>query len=79
MRAQLRATVNSSGREVANSQILNRLQFAWPQPEEQVRILDQVEALDEKRKAEVAHLDNLIKQKHGLMHDLLTGRVRIKA
>lgn len=77
LRAQIRATVNSSGREVANSQILNRLLFAWPQPEEQARILDRVKALDDKRKAEVAHLDNLIKQKQGLMHDLLTGRVRV--
>lgn len=77
VRAQIRATVNAGGRDVANSQILNRLLFAWPQPEEQTRILDRVEALDGKRQAETSHLDNLIKQKPGLMHDLLTGRVRV--
>lgn len=78
VRAQIRATVNSSGREVANSQILNRLLFVWPQPKEQARILNRVEALDAKQKTEVAHMDNLIKQKNGLIHDLLTGRVRVK-
>jgi type I restriction enzyme S subunit len=77
VRAQIRATVNSSGREVANSQMLNRLLFVWPQPEEQARILNRVEALDAKRKTETAHLDNLIKQKQGLMNNLLTGRVRV--
>ena len=78
VRAQIRATVNAGGRDVANSQILNRLLFAWPQPDEQVWILDRVEALDSKRQTETTHLDNLIKQKHGLMHDLLTGRVRVQ-
>lgn len=75
VRAQIRATVNSGGREVANSQILNRLLFAWPQPDEQSWILDRVEAHDDKRKTESTYLDKLIKQKSGLMHDLLTGRL----
>lgn len=77
VKTQIRATVNSGGRDVANSQIVNRLLFAWPQPEEQTRIIDRVEALDSKRQAETSHLVKLIKQKHGLMHDLLTGRVRV--
>jgi type I restriction enzyme S subunit len=76
VRAQIRSTVNSSGREVANSNVLNRLRFAWPQIEEQARILYRAEAFDDKRVAEVAHQNNLTKQKWGLMHDLLTGRVR---
>ena len=79
VRAQIRATVNAGGRDVANSQILNRLLFAWPQPDEQTRILDRVEALDGKRQAETSYLNNLIKLKHGLMHDLLTGRVQVNS
>ncbi|MFZ3042508.1 MAG: hypothetical protein WA108_12110, partial [Thiobacillus sp.] len=78
VRAQIRATVNAGGRDVANSQILNRLLFAWPQPDEQTRILDRVEALDGKRQAEMSYLDSLIKQKNGLMYDLLTGSVRVQ-
>lgn len=77
VRAQIRATINAGGRDVVNSQILNRLLFAWPHPDEQTRILDRVEALDGKRQAETTHLGNLIKQKNGLMQDLLTGKVRV--
>jgi type I restriction enzyme S subunit len=77
VRAQIRAKVNSGGREVANSQILNRLLFGWPQIEEQVRILDAVGAMEGKRKAELSYLVELTKQKIGLMQDLLTGRVRV--
>lgn len=77
VKAQIRATVNSGGREVANSQILNRLLFAWPQPKEQVEILERVWVLEENRKAETEKLYNLLKQKNGLMHDLLTGRARV--
>jgi hypothetical protein len=40
--------------------------------------MDRVYCLDAKRQGERAYLSNLIKQKHGLMHDLLTGRVRVK-
>jgi len=34
-------------------------------------------ALDRKRHAETAHLRNLINRKHGLIHDLLTDRLRV--
>jgi len=78
LRAQIRATVNSGGRDVANSAILNRLRFVQPSLDEQDRIADRVRALDSKGKAEMAHRDILIKQKLGLMHDLPTGRVRVK-
>jgi len=63
---------------IPDSAILNRLRFVQPSLDEQDRIADRVRALDSKRKAEMAHRDILIKQKHGLMRDLLTGRVRVK-
>jgi len=63
---------------IPDSAILNRLRFVQPSLDEQDRIADRIRALDSKRKAEMAHRDILIKQKHGLMHDLLTGRVRVK-
>lgn len=78
IRTQIRRTVNSSGRDVANSQILNRILFAWPRPEEQDRVLLRVQALDE-----LIDVQRLIVTKHqstrlGLMHELLTGRVRVR-
>lgn len=77
IRAQIRATVNSGGRDVANSETLNRLLFAWPQPEEQLRMLQRIEALESTRQSEIENQKNLEKCKLGLMHDLLTGRVRV--
>lgn len=77
VKAQIRKNVNAGGREVANGQMLNRLLFAWPEPEEQDRILERIRSLASKQKIENAHLDNLINQKYGLMHDLLTGSVQV--
>ena len=77
VRAQIRATVNSGGRDVANSQILNRLIFAWPQPSEQRIILNVVKAFDAKIQTEKQCLHKLMKQKSGLMRDILTGRVSV--
>jgi len=48
-----------------------------PKPEEQNRIAERFDAHDELIQSEQTKLTKLRQQKHGLMHDLLTGRVRV--
>lgn len=78
VKAQIRVKVNSGGRDVANGQILNQLQFAWPRHEEQHVVLKRISALDAYRRNVIDQQTKLLKLKHGLMQDLLTGRVRVK-
>jgi type I restriction enzyme S subunit len=77
VRRQLRTTVNSAGRDVANSSVLLDLRFPWPSPGEQDQILRKVLAQSESVAAEDMELAKLIDLKNGLMDDLLTGRVRV--
>lgn len=78
VRTQIRRTVNSGGRDVANGQVLNRLLFPWPQIEEQIRIMERSRVLDSTIAAESERTMKLRNEKQGLMHDLLSGRVRVK-
>ena len=78
VKAQIRAKVNSGGRDVANGQILNQLQFAWPRRDEQEIALNRIRALDTNRRSLTDRRTKLLKLRHGLMQDLLTGRVRVK-
>jgi type I restriction enzyme S subunit len=77
-REQIRRAVNAGGREVANTAILSSLRFAWPPFEEQQRIVEAADAVSARIRAEEAYLAKLKLQKQGLMHDLLTGKVRVK-
>ena len=78
LRQQIRTKVNSGGREVANSAILDKLLFAWPDSTEQDRILEYSRAIDDYLTTGRAARDKLLLRKCGLMRDLLTGRVRVK-
>jgi restriction endonuclease S subunit len=49
-----------------------------PNHEEQRRIVERAESLDVSLTLENRHLGKFRQQKHGLMHDLLTGGVRVK-
>ncbi|HRD97904.1 MAG TPA: restriction endonuclease subunit S, partial [Rubrivivax sp.] len=77
VRGQLRTTVNSAGRDVANSAVLKGLSFPWPSPREQDEILRRVHAIGQLLIQEQAQLKKLLDGKSGLMDDLLTGRVRV--
>lgn len=77
IKRQIRAKVNSGGRDVANSEILNQLLFAWPSYPEQQLIVERAAAVDDRLRSEVNKQRKLEKEKAGLMHDLLTGKVRI--
>ncbi|MDO0945597.1 restriction endonuclease subunit S [Chromohalobacter israelensis] len=74
---QIRRNVNSAGRDVANSAILNQLLFFWPSKEEQDRLVKRISLLEERISNEKDSLEKLKKQKTGLMDDLLTGRMRV--
>jgi type I restriction enzyme S subunit len=53
------------------------LQLATPQIEEQEEIARQLEAHDSAIRAETDSKHKLVVLKRGLMHDLLTGKVRV--
>ena len=46
--------------------------------DEQLRIAERLGVLQARLDSDLAHASKLRQQKHGLMHDLLTGRVRMK-
>jgi len=77
IKIQIRCKVNAGGREVANSDILNRLIFIWPKFEEQEAIVERGNAVDAKLRKEQNKMSKLLNQKSGLMHDLLTGKVPV--
>ena len=77
VKAQIRVQVNSGGRDVANSNVLSRLIFPWPDPEEQDRIVDRLSRVNEVLLSERQKLEKQCVLKLGLMHDLLTGRVAL--
>ena len=77
VRAQIRQTVNASGREVANQQVLEAFRFHWPSVEEKQRIVMTVAQQSEQVVCKEACLAKLRRAKVGLMHDLLTGNVRV--
>lgn len=78
VKAQIRASVNSGGRDVANSEVLDRLRFAFPQPNEQDRIIGRASQLANRLNAEMRRVTKLQTEKLGLMQDLLTGKVAVK-
>ncbi len=60
-----------------NSTQLNRFPVALPSRSEQERIETRVGALNGRIESLEQEVANLRQQKLGLMHDLLTGRVRV--
>jgi type I restriction enzyme, S subunit len=79
IRRQIRRYVNSAGRDVANAQIMNLLQFPWPSLEEQKAIVARITVAKDEVVAQQAEVAKLRILKQGLMADLLTGRVRTPA
>ena len=77
IRQQILSSVNAGGRDVANTEILNRLQFLWPPLTEQARIMDRLEALGNHIDCTAKELSKLCQVKTALMQDLLTGKVSV--
>ena len=72
LRSQLRRTVNSSGREVANAKIMNALRFLSPPMAEQDRVCELARRQQQLIRAEATLLQTLRRQRKALLRDLLT-------
>jgi type I restriction enzyme S subunit len=68
----------SSGLNTINRTILNAIPVPVPDKEEQRRIIAVINTQKTRICTEEAYRDKLKLQKQGLMHDLLTGKVRIR-
>jgi type I restriction enzyme S subunit len=77
IKAQIRALVNSGGRDLANSEVLNQLRFPMPALSEQDRVIAYVGKVDARLESEQLRLKKFQLQKSGLMQDLLTGKVPV--
>ena len=67
-----------SGFPKINREELSEYQLALPTYKEQQRIAEILDTYDTRIRTEEAYRDKLKLQKQGLMHDLLTGKVRVK-
>ena len=67
-----------SNREGLNYQQLRAFFVPWPAQQERVAVAHLLDAHDARIRAEEAYRDKLKQIKKGLMHDLLTGRVRVR-
>lgn len=76
-RRHVRATANLSNQASINQTGLNSLAIAVPEREEQSRILLAIVAHEDRQEHEQALLRKLCAIRSGLMHDLLTGKVRV--
>jgi type I restriction enzyme S subunit len=72
LRSQLRRTVNSSGREVANAKIMNALRFLSPPMAEQDRVCELACRQQQLIRVEATLLQTLCRQRTALLRDLLT-------
>jgi type I restriction enzyme S subunit len=71
--------LNAGGnREGLNYQQLRSFIIPWPEKAERHRIAGIIDAHDSRIRAEERYLEKLKLQKKGLMHDLLTGKARVK-
>ena len=77
-RAHISSRVNASNQCSVNQSAINPLPVPIPDHDEQNWINLRIEAADKRIDTEVAILGKLRKQKSGLMHDLLTGKVPVK-
>lgn len=66
----------SSGLNTINRTMLKAVLVPIPPPDEQQRIVNAAHDMVRRLRAEESYRDKLKLQKRGLMHDLLTGRVR---
>lgn len=61
-----------------NNEIMGKLVFPYLPLDEQVLIADTAGSIDKKIAGFFHEVNKLQKQKSGLMHDLLTGKVRVQ-
>lgn len=76
-RRQVRRYEQGVTRSRINTSNLKRLSIGIPCINEQVQIIAKFDALQSVIQVEQSNVEKLREQKHGLTHDLLTGKVRI--
>lgn len=76
VRSQIRALVNSAGRDVANGTVINALQFPWPPLPEQERIVAALLAADERIFAEERAAEKMHRLREGIRQGLLSGQLQ---
>lgn len=79
VRRQLEILAGGGTMPVINGRIIRRLVIPLLSLDEQARMIARIDALDETIASLAETLAKFRQQKHGLMHDLLTGYVRVKA
>lgn len=77
LRKQIDSLAGGGTMPVINGKIIRRLRIPMISPEEQKLIVTRLESLEHSVTSTTTHLAKLHQQKQGLMHDLLTGRVRV--
>ncbi|MBZ0256537.1 restriction endonuclease subunit S [bacterium] len=77
VRRQLEIFAGGGTMPVINGKIIRRLIIPLLSLDEQAGMVERIDALDDIIASASAALAKLRQQKHGLMHDLLTGRVRV--
>lgn len=76
-RRYIEGRANASNQVSVNQAVLYPLPVPVPPPDEQDRMVACIEAADRARAADIRSLQKLRMQKQGVMHDLLTGKVRV--
>jgi type I restriction enzyme S subunit len=76
-RRYIEGRANASNQVSVNQGALYPLPVPVPPSDEQDRMVACIEAADRARAADISSLQKLRLQKQGVMHDLLTGKVRV--
>lgn len=77
-RHQIRKLEQGVTRPRINTGNLKRLHVSIPPLDEQKLICERFESVQQRIRVERTELEKLVKQKSGLMHDLLTGKVPVQ-
>jgi type I restriction enzyme S subunit len=77
IRKLILAEANASNQVSVNQKMLNSLPVPLIEEGEQSAFVCHIEGISKKYFSEKTNLEKLIKQKSGLMHDLLTGKVQV--
>ncbi|MEG4521026.1 MULTISPECIES: restriction endonuclease subunit S [unclassified Microcoleus] len=74
---EIRSMSHGSNQSNLNERLIASFPIQLPPIKEQIRIVEMIDTYDTRIRTEEAYRDKLKLQKQGLMHDLLTGTVRV--
>jgi len=74
---EIRSISHGSNQSNLNERLIASFPIQLPPIKEQIRIVEMIDTHDTRIRTEEAYRDKLKLQKQGLMHDLLTGKVRV--